>query len=182
MCEIEANVGALFEAALAAFLVVEADNICLGTSERNLCGRLQIALHERLGMHGFDHYFVDTEYNRKQLGQIKTILDEDMVVVTIVCDLIVHRRGAVVEDDNLLIIEMKKAGRPDHEKVTDRRRLRAMTKASFDGVWSKDGTAHPEHVCGYQLGVYVELDNDARQCLVEFYRSGEMTESRTQAF
>lgn len=182
MCEAESRICALFEEALSEFLQSESENICLGTSERNLCGRLAIALNSHLGAYDFDRYYVDTEYNRKQDGQIKTILDEEMVVVTICCDVIIHTRGESVEDDNLLAIEMKKANRPQIDKENDRRRLRAMTKSSFDDIWSHDGTTHPEHVCGYTLGAYVELDKDTRRCTVEHYQKGHMISSESIDF
>ena len=38
----------ILDRALATFFRVEADNIALGTNERNLCGRLAIHLNELL--------------------------------------------------------------------------------------------------------------------------------------
>lgn len=163
----------LFENAFSRFINNELQNILSGVSERNLCGRLSIEINGLLKKYGLSRYFVDTEYNRKQNGEIKTIINEKMEIVTINCDLILHSRGKSVQDDNLIAIEMKKSSRPEYEKVSDKNRLIAMTKSSFDGVWSNDGKAHPEHVCGYKLGVYIELDVNNRFALIEYYRKGE---------
>ena len=55
------------------------------------------------------------------------------------------------------------------EKENDKARLVALTKDSYDGVWSFDGKTLPEHVCGYDLGIYYEIDS--KNCLVyiEYY-------------
>lgn len=39
---------------------------------------------------------------------VKTIYNDDLKVVSIVCDLIVHSRGEILEKDNLIALEMKK--------------------------------------------------------------------------
>lgn len=50
------------------------------------------------------------------------------------------------------------------EKENDKARLVALTKDSYDGVWSFDGKTLPEHVCGYDLGIYYEIDSN--NCLI----------------
>ena len=89
------------------------------------------------------------------------------------CDLIVHSRGEIVEKDNLIALEMKKSYRPMKEKENDKARLVALTKDSYDGVWSFDGKTLPEHVCGYDLGGYYEIDS--KNCLIdiEYYVKGK---------
>ena len=126
-------------------------------------------------MHEYDlgSYYADLEYNRKQGGRIKTILDDDMEVVTINCDIILHSRGRSVQLDNLIAIEMKKSSRSQESKNSDRKRLRALTKRSYDGVWSYDGKTHPEHVCNYQLGFYIELNISSHTFLFERYEQGQ---------
>ena len=106
-------------------------------------------------------------------GRVKTIYNDDLKVVTIICDLIVHSRGEIVEKDNLIALEMKKSYRPMKEKENDKARLVALTKDSYDGVWSFDGKTLPEHVCGYDLGIYYEIDS--KNCLVyiEYYVKGK---------
>jgi hypothetical protein len=163
----------LFKDAFAQFLAREAEHILTGISERNLCGRLAPDLEQAASRKGLAGYIADPEYNRMQRGQVKTILDSNYEVVTVCCDLILHTRGKSIPHDNLIAIEMKKSDRPAGKKESDRKRLRAMTKASYDDVWSADGETHPEHVCGYILGVYLELNLQAAKFDVEFYSAGE---------
>ena len=172
----------IFKESTNTFLEEEVDNILNDVAERNLCGRLAIYITEKLDEHGIKGYYADPEYNRKQNGRVKTILDDEMNVVTIQCDLIVHSRGNNIQQDNLIAIEMKKSNRPDEEKESDRKRLRALTKSSYDDVWSYDGIALPEHVCGYIMGVYMELDIIERECLFEYYRKGKKVKERTKSF
>ena len=172
----------IFVEAKDIFFLKECDNILSDIAERNLCGRLSIYLTCKLKEHNITGYFADTEYNRKQGGQVKTILDEDINIITIQSDLIVHSRGNIIEQDNLLSIEMKKSTRPESEKITDRKRLRAMTKTSYDNVWSADGQTYPEHVCGYLLGIYIILNIVARTYTLEFYRHGEQIDLVTKNF
>lgn len=164
------------------FLGSEVENILNDVAERNLCGRLAIYMTDKLRENGITGYFADPEYNRKQNGQVKTILDNEMNVVTIQCDLIIHSRGQNIKQDNLIAIEMKKSNRPNAEKESDRKRLRALTKDSYDDIWSADGVALPEHVCGYILGIYMELDILSRTCLLEFYMRGNKVGERVQNF
>lgn len=112
----------------------------------------------------YSRYYVDTEYNRNN-EKVKTIYNDDLKVVSIVCDLIVHSRGEIVEKDNLIALEMKKA------------RLVALTKESYDGVWSFDGKTLPEYVCGYELGIYYEIDRKCSSIYVEYYTKGKILKS-----
>ena len=169
----------LFNESSDIFFSRETRNIRSGVSERNWCGRFAIYITTKLEEYGLSNYYADTEYNRKQNGLVKTILNDKEEVVRIQCDLIVHSRGEIMGDDNLIAIEMKKSTRPEAEKVTDRNRLRALTKASYDDIWSYDGTAHPEHVCGYKLGVYMIVDIARRTCKLEYYKHGEKVNERT---
>jgi hypothetical protein len=178
----EKVLNAIFIEANNQFLKREVDNILNGISERNLCGRLSHYVELLLAKNKIKGYFADPEYNRKQNGAVKTILDDDAKIVTIQCDLIVHSRGTIVEQDNLIAVEMKKSNRPEEEKVDDKNRLRALTKDSYDGVWSADGIALPEHVCGYVLGFYMELNLKDRTCLIEKYRKGNKVEEWMQGF
>ena len=172
----------LFRRSIDQFIAREIDQILVGVNERNHCGRLAIYMQDAARDLGPPQYFADPEYNRKQDGRIKTIIDENLQVVTINCDLILHSRGAVVAGDNLIAIEMKKSERPNAEKESDRIRLRALTKSSFDDVWSADGNTHPERVCGYQLGSFIELNRRARTIAIEYYRSGAKYDEEVRAF
>lgn len=171
---VTAKLKEIFDRSFQSFLTNERRNILNGVNERNLCARLAICIEGIKTEFGFAQYYADTEYNRKQRGEVKTILDDALQVVVINCDLIFHSRGEIVERDNLIVVEMKKAGRPNAEKERDRSRLRAMTKASYDGVWSSDGKTQPEHVCGYELGVYIELDLSGKIYRIEEFRAGNI--------
>ena len=170
----------ILERSLNEFLAVQGVELAAGVSERNSCARLGCILERNAIAAG--RYFADPEYNRKQGGRIKTILDEQMHEIVIVADLILHSRGAHVAEDDLVAIEMKKVGRPKAEKVADRNRLRAMTKGSYDSIWSNDGTTHPEHVCGYHLGVFIELSASKRTAHIEYFRTGDLIGSTARTF
>lgn len=172
----------VFMSSLQSFLQEESQEIIEGVNERNNCARwskyLELAAHDR----GLREYIADPEYNRKQDGQIKTILDGKGRIVTINCDLILHTRGANIAADNLIAIEVKKYDQPSEDKQSDRERLRALTKESYDGVWMNDGSTPPEHVCGYRLGAFVELDRKRRICRVEYYKNGEYESESEHSF
>lgn len=172
----------LFLRSFERFLVAEADNILIGTSERNLCARLAFLLEDEASAAGLVEYYADVEYNRKQRGLVKTILDDHAKVIPITSDLIFHSRGAFIVGDNLITVEMKRSEHREEEKQKDRDRLRAMTKPSFDDIWSGDGKTHPEHVCGYVLGYFLELDAAERRFLIEEYRCGEFFGERKMPF
>ncbi|WP_166333929.1 hypothetical protein [Sphingobacterium chungjuense] len=172
----------IFKESFDVFVIRERDNIFSNIAERNLCGRLAIYITEKLSKYGFTNYYADTEYNRKQGGEIKTIIDEDMEVIKIQSDLIVHTRGQIVQYDNLIAIEMKKSNRPDAEKVADRKRLRAMTKCREDDIWSYDGNTHPEHVCGYAVGIYIILNIPSETCTLEIYNRGQFIDSHQLSY
>jgi hypothetical protein len=71
---------------------------------------------------------------------------------------------------------MKKAKRPRPEIEKDRMRLRVLTRESFDGIWFPNEVL-PEHVCGYDLGLLIEVDRRKSAVCVEEYRSGEFFRS-----
>lgn len=171
----------LFFAAFSEFLKCERENIMSGVSEQNLCGRLAIFLEGHRRDHDLDEYVVDTEYNRNG-GRIKTIVDDNAQVISIRCDIILHSRGKNASQDNLVAIEMKRINHPAAEKEKDRIRLKAMTKQSFDDVWSADGVTFPEHVCGYVLGYYLELNASAENFVVEQYVDGHLALRKELSF
>ncbi|MBC8988479.1 hypothetical protein H9X96_22245 [Pedobacter sp. N36a] len=124
----QAQLTNLFKVSADTFFKKESHNILSGVSERSLCGRLAMYLENNFNIFKIEgNYYADTEYNRKQNGEVKTILDSKMQVITISCDLLIHSRGMEIPD-NLITIEMKKSNRPKFEKLSDRNRLRAMTK------------------------------------------------------
>ncbi|MDO4311560.1 MAG: hypothetical protein Q4C52_00575, partial [Eubacteriales bacterium] len=93
-------------------------------------------------------------------------------IVTINCDLIVHSRGQNVLCDNLIALEMKKSTGRKVDKDSDRTRLECLTKSPEQDVWSYGGKALPEHVCGYGLGIYYEVNFRRGTIRVEYYKKG----------
>lgn len=158
--------------ALYDFFKKEYISIVNDVSERHLCARLAISFENIMKYFKLHGYYADVEYNRKQAGDIKTIFSETMTVVTITCDLIIHSRGENSKKDNLIAIEMAKPNKPRDTFQHDRERLMALTKTSYDGVWSNDGTTHPEHVCGYMKGFYLIIDKNTEIATVESYAQG----------
>lgn len=142
-------------------------------AERSLCSALAQCIYLEISNSKYSRYHVDTEYNRNN-GKVKTIYKDDLKVISIVCDLIVHSCGEIVEKDNLIALEMKKAYRKVCEKENDKARLVALTKDSYDEVWSFDGQTLPEHVCGYELGIYYEVDRKCSSIYIEYYIKGKM--------
>ncbi len=172
----------ILERSLNEFFRREGEALVGGVSERSSCARLATYMDRIAAESGLKGYFADTEYNRKQGGQVKTILGKDMKAITITSDLILHSRGQNLAEDNLIAIEMKKSNTPAQHKNDDRDRLRAMTKSSYDNIWSNDGTTFPEHVCGYRLGAYIELNNRTRKASVEYFIGGEPAGSDSRSY
>lgn len=174
---------ALFEKANTSFLTHESDLIRSGVNERTLCGALMLHLHDLVKEDSsLNGYYTDVEYNRNKNRTIKTVLEERNkveVIVRINCDLILHSRGQHPGQDNLIAIEMKKSNRPKKTKDKDRERLKALTSDSFDDTWTFDGHTLPDHVCRYVLGVYYEIDTRRNQAIIEYYKKGQLKETRT---
>lgn len=171
----------IFEIANRNFLAEEQSLFDNHVAERTLCGALMLWLHDIIkNDDSYKGYFVDVEYNRNK-GSLKTIYktfkEPDKSVVRVNCDLIIHSRGINIKQDNLLAIEMKKSNRRKNDKISDKERLMALTKDSFD-----DGQTLPEHVCGYVLGIYYEINYKKREILLEYYRKGKIIAKDTRSF
>jgi hypothetical protein len=94
----------IFEKANRNFLNEEKNLILSGVSERTLCGTLMLYLNKEIRGSIFHKYHVDVEYNRND-GKIKTIINNAEEIININCDLIVHSRGEIIEQDNLIALE-----------------------------------------------------------------------------
>src|SRR5690606_4876386 len=86
----------VLEHSLNDFFAAEGESIASGVSERNCCARLAMHMQQHANSAGLEGYFADAEYDRKQGGQIKTILNDKMEEIVIISDLILHSRGANV--------------------------------------------------------------------------------------
>lgn len=169
------NMTNLFERANKKFLLEQVKLFESGVSERTLCGQLMLYLNDAKRKLEFRSYYVDVEYNRNFNKKIKTIIDDRENIVKINCDLILHSRGENTKQDNLIAIEMKKSNRRAEEKQKDRIRLIALTKDTFDEhIYSYDGITLPEHVCGYILGIYYEINNNTNTINIEYYHKGNL--------
>jgi hypothetical protein len=172
----------LFDMAFQEFLVSERENILDGTAEQNLAARLGYKLEQFKHLFGLENYNADPEYNRMQNRRIKMIIDEKMEVINIKCDLLLHGRGKCGPRENIIAIEMKKAGRKLEETLSDQKRLRALTTPPGPDSWSDDGETFPKYVCGYELGVFIEVDVTKATFRVEEYRLGACVDARNGAF
>lgn len=173
----------LFEKANGNFLRNNKGLIISGVAERTLCGAMMLCINDIIRLDkSLDNYYVDVEYNRNKNGKIKTIMDSNYEVIKINCDLILHSRGLHPEQDNLIAIEMKKSNAQKADKDSDRKRLAALTKDSFDDVWSFDGKTLPEHVCRYVLGVYYEIIYSKNKVHLEYYKNGRLVEKKVIDF
>lgn len=164
----------IFEDANKNFLKNDLELFNSRVSERTLCGALMLHLYKRVQKSEFAEYKVDVEYNRNKNGTVKTVVKTingpDYAAVKINCDLIVHSRGTNIDQDNLIAIEMKKSNRKQKEKDNDRLRLIALTKDSYDDIWSFDGKTLPKYVCRYVLGIYYEVNYKNETIFIEYYR------------
>ena len=153
------------EGALKRLLKEDAVLIRDDVNERSITHHLAIYLKQE-----FADWDVDVEYNRN-LGNIKRLCmnppqptAEDTNAVTVYPDVIVHRRDTT---ENLLVVEVKKAGRGDVE--FDYEKLRAFTDPSPDCL-------------GYMWGVHVVLPArpDAPPSLRWFEDGTEMPTRQTR--
>ena len=165
------------------FLKKDIELLLLNVSERSWYSRFATYLETLRKKYHIVGYRVDTEYNRSEEGKLKTILDDHTFqIIPITCDIILHSGGKNKYQDNLLCIEMKKSTASKKEKLEDKKRLSLLTKVSFDDVWSADGRALPENVCGYVLGLYYEVNVKKRSIYMETYWHGEQMENFTISF
>ena len=165
----------LFNESIAIFFNTEAKNIAGGTSERNLCCRLAMTIENKMKENGIQGYYADTEYNRMTYDKIKKVWIGGSPT-TVVCDLVVHSRGEVPDKDNLIAIEMKKSSSSHHKKIEqDKSRLRSMTECT-------ECRTSPGHVCGYQIGFFIEIDPQQHAYKIEEFRGGISVNTCTGTF
>lgn len=168
----------VFEKANIKFLNKDINLIELNVSERSGYSRFSLYLEETIKENNITGYFVDTEYNRNG-NKLKTIFDDNnLEIINVTCDIIVHSRGKNLRQDNLICIEMKKSTALEHEKENDKKRLKILTKSSYDSIWSADGKCLPEHVCNYLLGIYYEVDRRNNKIKIEYYKDGKVFKNK----
>ncbi|MEA1847508.1 hypothetical protein U9K52_01165 [Chryseobacterium sp. MHB01] len=162
----------IFIQASDQFVENERDLILSTVSERCLCGSFMLILRRILDNTEFNNYFTDIEYNRNE-GRVKTIINDEFETLNITCDLIIHSRGNIINQDNLLAIEMKRDYHPLDEKIKDKKRLKALTQPISEVTEMSNG-GFPINVCGYILGVYYEISVPQREIFIEYYVNGNV--------
>lgn len=174
---------AIFIEASERFLNEERDLIFSGVSERCLCGALMLRLRSVLDRGKYVRYFTDIEYNRNFGGQAKEIITDELRALRITCDIIIHSRGMIKEQDNLIAIEMKRQEHPEYEKNRDRDRLKALTRADPQNqIFPLGGVRLPQYVCGYPLGVFYEICIEEVRVNIEYYCDGKLFKSYSKMF
>ena len=159
----------IFEKAKNKFLKEEKEIIEINVNERTLSARLMfhlqtILLEDKLYREKYKTYSVDCEYNRINEYKIKTLKryenfeidDNSDKIRKIFPDIILHKRK---EEDNLIVIEMKKSTSNNIDrKEKDRERLKIMTDLNDPNNFN------------YTLGVYFEVDTTGNtNHIIEFF-------------
>lgn len=160
----------IFKNANNKFLKEERENINRNISERNLCQNLANYLSESMKNYGIKGYFADVEFDRNG-DMVKTIINNEMKIIKIECDLIVHSRGNNKKQDNLIAIEMKKTTNRKKRKE-DRERLKYMTKNTYNNEIYYEEL--PRHICRYAIGIFYDIDIKKQQVNLEYYEDGKL--------
>lgn len=166
----------IFKRANAIFLRENKSSLEYDLSEPCLCHSLAKSIQAEMVDTDFEGYYDDIEYNRDFGGKIKIITAEAERQIPIKCNLLIHNRGEGERFNNILALEMKKSCRSKEEKDNDRIRLMALTQCR--DVYNAEIFTFPEQICGYQLGIYYEIDKDKRQILIEYYKNGQKFDSK----
>lgn len=170
----------LFYYANSLFIKKNILNILANVSERNLCAQLGYCISQLLEESEFSNYYSDVEYNRNG-GQVKTIIDEELNVIDVTCDLIVHSRGNL-QKDNLIAIEMKKHTATEEQKDSDRKRLRCLTKQNCKDVYTFRGNILPVNVCKYEIGIMYIINISRKVIRLEIYCDSELISVEENTF
>ena len=163
----------IFEKTKEKFLKDEKEIIRIDINERTLSARLMfhlqtILLEDELYREKYKTYSVDCEYNRINEYKMKTLkryenfeIDDNLDKIRkIYPDIIFHKRK---EEDNLIVIEMKKSTSNNNDcKEKDRERLKIMTNLNDPNNFN------------YTLGVYFEVDTTGNNNhIIEFFVDGK---------
>ena len=162
----------IFEKAKEKFLKDEKEIIRIDINERTLSARLmfhlQTLLLNEIYQENYKEYSVDCEYNRineieykilKVCEYIEKTKNFEEVDKKVYPDIIVHKRN---ENNNLIVIEMKKVNSYIKKKENDKNRLKAMTNPRKLNNFN------------YILGVYFEVDTTGNNNhIIEFFVNGK---------
>lgn len=152
---------------------IDYNNILIGVSERNICGRLAHHMENIMRQYDRDHdsnvfaiYYADVEYDKMNDGNQKHYENSQHQATRMVSDLLIHSRGVPA---NILAVEMKRKNSYDKRRE-DRNRLKAMVATS----------SIIEKPCVYNtlLGAFIIYSHE--DVKIEIYRSvngyGEKTD------
>lgn len=160
----------IFKNANRRFLKEEKENIKRNVSEENICQNLANYLRDIMKEMKIDGYYVDVEFDRND-NMIKAIIDEQMKIIKIKCDLIVHSRGRNKQQDNLIAIEMKKSTNKKKRKE-DRERLQYMTRNTHYNEIAYEEL--PRYICRYAIGIFYDINIKKQQVKLEYYEEGRL--------
>lgn len=152
------------------------ENIKLDVTEQNVCARLALHLENLMREYDNSHtrkmfkkYYVDVEYNRmvdlNGKKQKKSIIYPSGIKETIICDLLVHSRGKVKQQENLLALEMKKTKNEDSVD-TDQERLMCL-------ILPAPNDSQCKSMYNTLLGVFLEYDENECNMICYEYFDGE---------
>lgn len=164
-----------YTAALAKFCENDIQLIATITHEQAMAHRIALYLEQECRAQGEEInplYVVDCEYNRNG-NSVKRIVNGQGIVIPIRADIILHSRGQVLEQDNLLAMELKIMPARDAELESDRLRLMAMTENTFTKTFKWGKGRLPESVCRYKFGVYLLIDAAQGYIDQEYFYDGQ---------
>lgn len=164
----------IFYRANQDFLMMDESNILRDVSERSLCSSLACKIGNQIRNTRFSEYYADVEYNRNG-DKIKAILENgpngEVVIATVVCDLILHSRGEK-NKDNLIAVEMKKSGRPEIEIENDSNRLKALTNERANN-YSYGSDLNVATVSDFEIGILYIIDKDNKTVEIRIFAGGK---------
>lgn len=160
----------IFKNSNEKFLKEEKENIKRNVSEENICQNLANYLRDTMKEMKIEGYYADTEFDRNA-DMIKAIIDDQMKIIKIKCDLIVHSRGENKQQDNLIAIEMKKSTNRKKRKE-DRERLQYMTRNSYYNEITYEEL--PRYICRYTIGIFYDINIKKQQVNLEYYEDGKL--------
>ena len=152
------------------------ENIKLDVAEQNVCARLALHLENLMREYDNSHtrkmfkdYYVDVEYNRmvdlNGKKHKKAIIYPSGIKETIICDLLVHSRGKVKKQDNLLALEMKKTKNEDSVDSDQERLMCLILPAPND--------SQCKSMYNTLLGVFLEYNENECNMICYEYFDGE---------
>lgn len=115
----------------------------------------------------FGVYSVDLEFNKTEGGNPKIVFYNNKYHQTR-CDILLHSKGRNPEQENLLIIELKK-GDSDNRAENDINEIKRMVSPPKKG-------AKDSKICGTLLGVFLRIYQNQYNGIKYWYENGSVNE------